>query len=177
MFVSTFADSIGVGRPGFGIGQLSGLIIGALVTLAGLVKVLFRNSRILVRLLAGIYLGGIIYMGLRPYTFKSVRYKVLLDFNSFSWHDFTINTTGFIPLGYLFMLSFGNREKDRRSNLLYRAIMVAGFGSLVSLFLEMSQYYLISGRASSLFDWISNTFGTLLGIAAYRVLSTKSVVQ
>jgi VanZ family protein len=173
MLVSAFADSIGVGRPGFGVEQLSGLVIGALVTMAGLVKVLLADTRILIRVLAGIYVGGILYVGLRPNPFKSVQYKVLLDFNSFDWHDIAINTVGFIPLGFLLMLSLGNQQKDQEANLFKRTMIVAGFGSFVSLFLEMSQYYLISGRASSLFDCISNTLGTLLGIAVYLVLSRE----
>ncbi|MFX0195094.1 MAG: hypothetical protein ACFFCW_03140 [Candidatus Hodarchaeota archaeon] len=53
ILVSAFADSIGVGRPGFGIEQLSGLVIAALVTIVGIVKILFPGIRIVVRLLAG----------------------------------------------------------------------------------------------------------------------------
>jgi glycopeptide antibiotics resistance protein len=120
--------------------------------------------------------GGILYVGLKPNPFKYVQYEVLLDFNSFDWHDFAINTVGFIPLGYLLMLSFGNRQKDQRANLFGRAIIVAGAGGLISLFLEMSQYYLISGRQSSLFDLIFNTLGTLLGIALYIFMEQQKVL-
>ncbi|MFX0199418.1 MAG: VanZ family protein [Candidatus Hodarchaeota archaeon] len=175
MLVSAFADSIGLGHPGFGLAQVSGVVIGALVALAATVKILFPDTRILVRLLAGIYMSGILYTGLRPHYCESTQYnvKVLLEVNSFDWYDLAINTMGFVPLGYLLMLSLGNWQKEQRPNLLYGTIMVAGIGSFVSLFLEMSQYYLISGRASSLVDWASNTLGTLLGITVYLVLSRE----
>jgi len=65
------------------------------------------------------------------------------------------------------MLSLGTRQKDQRANLFQRAIIVAACGTLVSLFLEVSQCYFVSGRHSSLFDWITNTFGTLLGITFF----------
>ena len=170
IILSAFADLIGVGHAGFGQKQLSGLVIGVLLSVAGLLKIYLSSTKIWTRVLGVIYLSGILCVGLMPYPFKCAQYKVLLDFNSFGWHDFAINTVGFIPLGYLLMLSFGNRQKDQGINLFKRTIIVAGVGSLISLFLEISQYYLISGRQSSLFDWISNTFGTLLGIAVYLVL-------
>jgi hypothetical protein len=173
MLVSTFADSIGVGHSGFGREQLSGLVIGALVTVAGLVKVFFANTRILVRVLAGIYVGGILYVGLRPNPFNCTQDKILLDVSSFDWHDAAMNTMGFIPLGYLIMLSFGNRGKNQPANLFKRAIIVAGFGGFTSMLLEISQYYLISGRQSSLFDWIFNTLGTLVGSAMYIFIDRK----
>lgn len=167
MLVSTFADSIGLGRQGFGLMQLSGLVIGAILTTAGLVKVLFHDARILVRFLGGIYLSGILYVGLKPDPSESNRHKSLLDFNSFGWNDFAVNTLGFIPLGYLLMLSFKNRQKYQKTNLFKQATIVAAVGGLISLFLEVTQYYLISGRQSSLFDWISNILGTIAGIVIY----------
>ena len=167
ILVSAFADSIGFGRPGFGLEQLSGLVIGAIITTAGLVKVLFHDARILVRFLAGIYLSGVLYVGLRPDPSESNRYKALLDFNSFSWNDFAVNTLGFIPLGYLLMLSFESRQKYHKTNLFKQTTIVAAVGGLMSLFLEVTQYYLISGRESSLLDWISNILGTIAGIVLY----------
>jgi glycopeptide antibiotics resistance protein len=171
--VSGFADSISVGRPGFGVEQLSGLVIGVLVVAAGVVKVLFANSSTLARILTGIYLSGILFVGLRANPFKYTQYKILLDVNSFDLHAFAINTAGFIPLWYLLILSFGNRQKDQRTNMFKRATIAVGGGSLISLFLEVSQYYLISGRHSSLFDWIFNAFGTIMGIALYILVEQE----
>ena len=68
------------------------------------------------------------------------------------------------------MLSFGIRRIDRRDGtLVRRAITVTITGGLISLFLEVSQYYLILGRDSNLMDLIANTLGILLGIGLYLV--------
>lgn len=167
MLVSAFADWIGVGHSGFGLEQLSGLVIGALVTVAGLVKVFFTNTRIFVRVLAGIYVSGILYVGLMPNAFKCRQYKVFMNVGSLDWHDLAVNTMGFIPLGYLLMLSWGNRKNNQRAHLFPRAIAVALVGSLISFFLEFSQYFSIPGRDSNLMDLIANILGTLVGIFIY----------
>jgi VanZ family protein len=44
---------------------------------------------------------------------------------------------------------------------------------LISLLLEVSQYYLISGRHSSFIDLIANTIGTLIGIAMYLAVEQE----
>jgi glycopeptide antibiotics resistance protein len=134
-------------------------------------KVHFAGKLILLQILAGFYVAVIISVGLWPDPSKSIQSKVLLDFRNYDWYDFAINTAGFIPLGYLFMVSFGSSKGKQGVSILKRAILFAGVGSLISLFIEISQYYLIFGRVSSLFDWFSNTLGTLLGIVSYLVLS------
>ena len=170
MAVSAFADLIGIGRPPFGLEQLSGLVIGAFVIMAGLVRTLSVDTRKLARVLGWIYVAGVFYVGLRPNPLIPNQYKILLRVSGFNWYDITINTLGFILLGYLFMLSFGIRRIDRRDGtLVRRAITVAITGGLISLFLEVSQYYLILGRDSNLMDLIANTLGILLGIGLYLV--------
>lgn len=175
--LSTFADSIGIGHPGFGLKQLSGLVIGFLMSMGGLLNVHTINTKIVARVLTVICVGGILYMGLRPGSFNPFKHGVLLDVSYVDLQDFAINTMGFVPLGFLLMLCFKNRRKDQRANLFKRAIIVVGVGGLISLFLETSQYYLILGRDSSLFDCISNTFGTLLGISVYLILREFAEVQ
>lgn len=170
MAISAFADLIGIGRPPFGLEQLSGLVIGAFVIMAGLVRTLSVDTRKLARVLGWIYVAGVFYVGLRPNPLIPNQYKILLRVSGFNWYDITINTLGFILLGYLFMLSFGIRRIDRRDGtLVRRAITVAITGGLISLFLEVSQYYLILGRDSNLMDLIANTLGILLGIGLYLV--------
>ena len=170
MATSAFADLIGIGRPPFGLEQLSGLVIGAFVIMAGLVRTLSVDTRKLARVLGWIYVAGVFYVGLRPNPLIPNQYKILLRVSGFNWYDITINTLGFILLGYLFMLSFGIRRIDRRDGtLVRRAITVAITGGLISLFLEVSQYYLILGRDSNLMDLIANTLGILLGIGLYLV--------
>ncbi len=177
MLVSAFADLMGAGQPGFGMRQLSGFVIGGLVAAAGLVRVLFPGTRILVRLFAGMYVSGMLYVGLRPNPLNCSQDKILLDVSRFFQYDFAINTMGFIPLGYLLMLSFGNRQKDLRANLCKRALVAAGVGGMISLFLEFSQYFLIAGRDSNLMDLIANTLGTLLGIAIYLLVEQAKVMR
>ena len=176
MLISAFADSIGLGSPGFGLEQLSGLVIGSLVTMAGLGRVFFPENRILVHALSAIYVSGILYVGLRPNPCNLAQDQVFVCVSGFDWHDLAINTMGFIPIGYLLMLSFGNLQKDQRANLFKQAAIVAGVGGLISLFLEVSQYYLISGRQSSLFDWIFNTLGTLVGAALYIFIERQNLL-
>jgi len=171
--VSIFADFIGVGHPGFGLKQSLGLVIGLLLSVAGLLKVHLTNTKILARVLGVIYVSGILYVGLRPHSFKPSHYKVLLDVSGFIWRDFAMNTVGFIPLGCLLMLGFGNGQKHKRANLFKRTIIVSGVGGLISLLLEVSQYYLISGRHSSFIDLIANTIGILTGITMYLAMEQE----
>ena len=51
--VSIFADFIGVGHPGFGLKQSLGLVIGLLLSVAGLLKVHLTNTKILARGILG----------------------------------------------------------------------------------------------------------------------------
>jgi glycopeptide antibiotics resistance protein len=141
--------------------------------MAGLLKVYLSINKIWARVLSVIYLIGILCVGLSPRSRNYTQYKVLFDVNNFGWHDFSINTVGFIPLGYLLMLGFGNGQKDKRGNLFRRAIILSGVGGLISLLLEVSQYYLISGRHSSFIDLTANTIGTLIGIAMYLAVEQE----
>lgn len=168
--LSALADMIGIGRPGFGLKQLTGSVIGFLMSVSGLLKVHPTSTRVWPRVLVLICMSGILYMGLKPRPFHSFKHGVLLDVSYVDLQDFAINTLGFVPFGFLLMLSFKNRREDQRANLFKQAAIVVGVGGLVSLFLETSQYYLVLGRDSSLFDCISNTLGTLLGIAVYLFL-------
>ena len=164
--VSVFADSIGIGNPGVGLDQLSGVVIGILLGMAGLLRDHLRSTTTWARVLAFIYVAGVLYIGLTPRHYAGIHNKVLLGASSFGWRDFAINTAGFILLGYLLMLSFGDRKNGEKTfSMLQKAGVAAALGAFVSLFVEIAQYYLISGRTSSLIDWAANTLGTLGGIA------------
>jgi VanZ family protein len=167
ILVSIFYDRVGFGKPGVGMLQLSGLIIGVIITAVGLVRVLFPDPTKLFRLLAGIYVTGILYFGLKPDPGNYSRLKVFMGSSRFLWCDAAINTVGFIPLGYLLMLGSRNPQESQAATLITRVIMVAGVGILISLFLESSQYFFIPGRLSSLYDLTFNSLGNLAGIALY----------
>jgi VanZ family protein len=82
-----------------------------------------------------------------------------------------MNTVGFVFLGYLLMLSLGIQQAlSRDDSLLRKVIIVAAIGGVISLFLEVSQYYIIPGRHSNLIDLIANVFGTFVGSAICIVL-------
>jgi glycopeptide antibiotics resistance protein len=143
----------------------------------GLVKLLFSNRRTLLRVLTWIYVSGIFLAGLVPFPFNHTYNGILLGVNIFSLRDFAINVVGFVPLGYLLMMSFGNRLTERRADLFNRAILVVGVGCLISLFLEVSQYYFIAGRHSSFMDVIANTLGPLVGVTMFLLMEHKSGEQ
>jgi glycopeptide antibiotics resistance protein len=168
--VSVFADSVGIGNPGFGLEQLSGVVIGLFLSISGVLKLHRGSSTSLARVLAFIYVSGILYVGLLPRSFHHARSKVLLSACNFGWHDFAVNIAGFVLLGYLLMLSFGIRKHGQETfSVMKKAMVVVAFGGSVSLFVEISQYYLISGRTSSLIDLVANTLGTLIGVGLYGV--------
>ncbi|MFX0145912.1 MAG: hypothetical protein ACFE9C_17740, partial [Candidatus Hodarchaeota archaeon] len=60
IFVSAFYDYVGFGKPSVGLLELSGVIIGAIITAVGLVKVLFPDTLFLLSALAGSYVAGIL---------------------------------------------------------------------------------------------------------------------
>jgi len=119
-------------------------------------------------LLSAIYLSMILLAGLRPSSFNHPFSKVFLDMNRFNGSDLLLNTVGFIPFGFLLMLSFGERSYFKRT------MAVAGFGTLISFLLETSQFYFIPGRVSSMIDLITNIIGTLFGIALFFLMEKSN---
>jgi VanZ family protein len=85
-----------------------------------------------------------------------------LELNGSSLRDMRINILGFIPLGYLLIVTIYSNKSSWSSS--WRLIFLAIFGgTVVSLFIEILQAYLPT-RNSSLSDLIFNTFGTALGV-------------
>ena len=95
-----------------------------------------------------------------------------LELNGSSLRDMRVNILGFIPLGYLLIVTIYSTKSSWSSS--WRLIFLAIFGgTVVSLFIEILQTYLPT-RNSSLSDLIFNTFGTALGvILAYVYIKTK----
>lgn len=165
--LSTFADSLGLGRPGFGLKQFLAVVISAIVAGIGMVKLTFPDKRKFARLLAGIYVTAIFCAGLWPNPFKADQTKVFLDFESLWLNDFIINAIAFIPLGYLLIRSLEIPKPKRADFPLKKAIVAAGLAVVISFSLEFSQYYFAVGRHSSFADLTANTFGALIGINIY----------
>jgi len=166
--IAIFADAIGIGGSGFGLDQLAGVILGLFALSAGLVELYVANKTKIARVLAGIYVSGVLFMGLIPNHFDDSQVQLFWDAQTLFSRDFFINTIGFILIGYLFMLSVENEKTDRGiQHLLKNALLVLLAGAALSLFIEVAQYFLIPGRVASSADVVANTFGTMVGVFLY----------
>jgi hypothetical protein len=76
--------------------------------------------------------------------------------------DVSINIFGFVPFGFLFVAYLTWNRKVKHA-----AIVVILCGAAISLTIEILQEY-IPGRDSGLLDIITNTSGTILGVALFR---------
>lgn len=90
------------------------------------------------------------------------------DFHStFSYFkDVFINIFGFIPFGFFFPAYLYTLRKRIPKAAIYLIAMLLGF--LISFAIEFTQAY-IPTRSSSLTDLITNTLGTALGVAIFRL--------
>jgi hypothetical protein len=79
------------------------------------------------------------------------------------WQDVVINILGFVPVGFLVLNYISVAHKIRHGWIL---TIIAGF--LLSLTIEVLQWFLPT-RDSGMTDLITNTLGTALGAAVYRV--------
>jgi len=164
LFFVTF-DFFRLGTPGFGMKQLAGFVVSAVIAFAGLRKIALSKGRFWDGLLVLIYLGGMLFMGLNPRAREFQGSNELLDVTFFCQSDFIINILGFAPLGYL-MMSYLSSEGRIRINTA-AAALVATSGLGISLFIEIMQYYFITGRSSSLYDLLANGLGAIGGIGYY----------
>ena len=168
--VSVFADAVGIGGPGFGLEQLSGVILGLFALLVGVLELYAVDSTTIAKLLVGFYVGGILFMGLMPKHFSDRQPEVVLDAHKIFSRDFFINTGGFILFGYLCMLSRGIQARDRKlEDFLKKAALTVGAGAVLSAFIEGAQYYFIPGRVASSADVVANILGTIGGIFLYAL--------
>jgi hypothetical protein len=86
------------------------------------------------------------------------------------WQDFAINIAGFVPLGVLF---YGYFLLLRRTAHPAAATIFLGF--LTSLTIEVLQYFLPT-RDSGMTDLFTNTLGTAVGVALYRLEFIRSIL-
>ncbi len=78
------------------------------------------------------------------------------------WSDVAVNVVGFVPMGFFFLAYFSRVRPVR-----WPSVLVALVGLSTSLLIEISQHFLPT-RDSSMTDVITNTLGTLAGMAFYR---------
>ena len=163
IFFVTF-DFFKASAPNFGISQLAGFVVSAILTLAELRKIEVLRARIWDGFLLLVYLAGILFMGLRSVSQDVYWPTGMLQGLSFSFSDVAINILGFIPLGYLIMSYFLPRDRiQKKTSVSYLALAIC-IG--ISLLIELSQYY-IPGRTSSLSDVLFNGLGAFGGIIFY----------
>jgi hypothetical protein len=84
-----------------------------------------------------------------------------LSYNRPDYSDIAINVLGFLPFGFCFFLY---RQARRPQRLVTNALLVVLAGVAISLTIEVIQAWL-PNRTSSLNDFITDTAGTLLGVA------------
>jgi VanZ family protein len=86
------------------------------------------------------------------------------------WKNVAVNVAGFIPLGLFFSAYFSQVRKAEHSTVLTIAL-----GFAVSLTIEVLQAFLPT-RDSGMTDLITNTFGTALGVLAFRHKAVQTVL-
>jgi hypothetical protein len=158
--------------PFFGIKQIAGFVVSTIVALAGLRKMTLLRARLWDGLLLLVYLGGILFMGLRSKSHGLNRSSGMLQDLTFYTSDVVINILGFIPLGYLMISYFLSSDRRKKKELPVIGLTIATCIS-ISLLIELSQYYL-PGRTSSLVDLFCNGLGALGGIVFYLLESKLS---
>ncbi len=80
------------------------------------------------------------------------------------WSDVLLNVAGFVPLGFVFMAYFSWVHPVSRP-----WVLVVILGLTTSLASEIWQHFLPT-RDSSMADVITNTIGTVAGVALYRMV-------
>ena len=83
------------------------------------------------------------------------------------WKNIAINVVGFIPLGFFAYAYFSQLRKCEQS-----AALTIALGFAVSLTIEVLQAFLPT-RDSGMTDLITNTFGTAVGVMAFRLKAVQ----
>ena len=161
MILTVTLDLYKSDKPDFGIFQLAGFAVSAIIMLVGIRKIAFSNARMWDRMFLLVYIAGILFMGLKSPSYSFHRSSGILQDHSFSFADVVVNLLGFVPLGYLLMLNFLSSDKIRNK---ITAVSLSIAGSIcISLFIESAQVF-IPDRCSSIVDLFFNGLGAFVGI-------------
>jgi hypothetical protein len=92
-----------------------------------------------------------------------------ISYNRPDYSDIAINVLGFMPFGFCFFL---HRHLLRPRRLVFNALLVVFAGSAISLTIEVIQAWL-PNRTSSMNDLLTDTAGTLFGVALAMAIQHK----
>ena len=110
-----------------------------------------------------------------PEIFQAVHRQILippwkdLSYNGPDYPDIVVNILGFVPFGFCFFL---HRRLARPNQWATNALFVVLAGAAISLTIEVIQAWL-PNRVSSTTDLLTNTAGTLLGVALALAIRSK----
>jgi hypothetical protein len=172
MIYTAVFDFFKAGLPSFGIDQLAGFVISAILALAGLRKIAILRARIWDVLLLVVYFAGILFMGLKSEGSGYTWSKGMLQDLTFHASDVIANFLGFIPFSYLTMsFLIASQRVQKISSAVYLTIATCGG---ISLLIELSQHF-IPGRISSILDLFFNGLGVIVGII-YCLLENRKIL-
>ena len=155
----------------FGINQLTGLIISAVILICGILEPKSRYGQKLYLVLLILYFFGLLFTGFKPDYYSQVNTNLLFSLSKPPISDLIINVLGFVPFSYVFF-SFISSSANFKSHL-WPFFLIFSSGILISVSIETVQYF-IPGRTSSLIDLLANSFGTLLGLLFFYIFDRLS---
>ncbi|MFP4444345.1 MAG: VanZ family protein [Spirochaetia bacterium] len=162
-------------QSGLRLAPVVGIVVGAALILSSLIhRFDSPKRRIYYLILLGLYIIGVLFIGLRPRStgiWHIPRPSQLLTLEYPSTWDTLINIIGFIPLGFLFVITF--RYIKRLAGIWKQVLPAVFLSTAISLLIETGQHLLAAGRSSSLTDVITNTIGAVIG-AAYAAFYLKA---
>jgi len=156
----------------FGLDQVAGFVVSAIITLSGCRRMPFLSTSQWHGFLLAIYYAGIFFMGLKTKGHQQYQAVGPLQDTGIYLGDVAINFLGFVPLGYLVAtyLLVTNFLRRSRFQFLFAICLCTG----TSFFIELAQFYL-PGRTSSFIDFLGNGAGAVCG-SAYGFLAHKLLV-
>ena len=153
---------------------VTGLVISVLLILMGQWhRVPTRVRGRYYSVLLGAYGAGVLFMGLRPkadhYHFAELGRSRFLEAGGVSTFDVLTNVIGFIPLGFLIVVTL--TAAGSQTGKLQRFAASVLLSGAISLLIEIAQHFIV-GRASSAVDVATNGLGALIG-AVYALLYVR----